>query len=43
MEEREVRAVYLHAYDSVDEARQQLASYFAFYKYASYCPISLCA
>ena len=23
--------VYLHAYDSVEEARQQLASYFAFY------------
>ena len=35
--------VYLHAYESVAEARQQLTSYFTFYNDASWCPTSLCA
>ena len=34
--------VYLHAYESMLEAKQQLASYFLFYKSSSYCPTSLC-
>jgi len=35
--------VYLHAYESVAEAKQQLASYFTFYNDVSWCPTSLCA
>jgi putative transposase len=34
--------VYLHAYDSVSQARQGLQSYFKFYNHASYYPTSLC-
>lgn len=33
--------VYLRAYDTVSEARASIACYIEFYKYVSYCPISL--
>ncbi len=35
--------VYLHAYENVSEAKQQLTSYFNFYNGVSWCPTSLCA
>jgi putative transposase len=35
--------VYLHAYDTVAEAQQHLAVYFAFYNRGPYYPTSLCA
>jgi putative transposase len=35
--------VYLHAYDSVPEAREHLARYFTFYNRGPYYPTSLCA
>jgi putative transposase len=34
--------VYLNAYASIPEANRHIARYFAFYKYVSYCPTSLC-
>ena len=34
--------VYLHAYGSIAEAKRELGTYFKFYNYVSYYPISLC-
>ena len=35
--------VYLHAYESVGEARMKIGRYFEFYNVVPYCPTSLCA
>jgi putative transposase len=35
--------VYLHAYETVSEARSKITTYLEFYNDLSWCPTSLCA